>query len=51
VNRLLLIEPEVKENKNKNKMDMLDIVEVCLEKIHSYSALVSDRVRNIDFSV
>jgi nicotinamide/nicotinate riboside kinase len=49
VNGLLLIEPEVKEN--KNKMDMLDIVEVCLEKIRSYSALESDRVRDIDFSV
>jgi len=34
-NGLLLIEPEVKEK----KMYMLDIVEVCLEKIASYSTL------------
>jgi nicotinamide/nicotinate riboside kinase len=34
VNGLLLIEPEVKQK----KMDMLDIVEVCLEKVASHSA-------------
>jgi nicotinamide/nicotinate riboside kinase len=44
MNRLLLIEPEVKEK----KMDMLDIVEVCSEKIASYSTQVSDEVQDID---
>jgi hypothetical protein len=34
VTGLLLIEPEVKE---KEKVDTRDIVEVCLEKIASYS--------------
>jgi len=35
---LLLIEPEAKET----KMDMMDIVEVCLVKIARYSAVISD---------
>lgn len=35
---LLLIEPEAKEK----KMDMMNIVEVCLEKIAGYSAVISD---------